>query len=460
MATRTRRDVWQVPEWDDVLIWYARAVREMQTRPLSDPTSWRYQAAIHEFNGDADPSEIPADAQRFWDQCQHGTWFFLPWHRWYLYYFEQIVAKTVVDLGGPADWSLPYWNYSDPSNPDALSLSPELWAETMPDGSPNALRVERRTRGNDGSPVGTARHADLSCLSETQFEEEAAGGSPGFGGPITTFMHGGDVNGVCENVPHGTMHVRVGGYMGAFDTAGLDPLFWLHHANIDRLWVVWRRRHANNIDPTKSSWLNMSFDFHDANGAVVTRTVADAVDTANLGYEYEDVSDPLGGGLESAEPPRRRVSVRKPIAEMIGATDKPIALTSKPATTRVKVNPPAGPGLESAEGGEPQRMFVNVENVTGLGEPRTYSVYVNDVFAGVLPMFGVPESTRATEKHGGGGKEYRIEITNILPELKQDDKWDPKHLRVTFVPDDEDEGLEAAGDVPQFEVGRVSVTIA
>jgi hypothetical protein len=87
-------------------------------------------------------------------------------------------------------------------------------------------------------------------------------------------------------------------------------------------------------------------------------------------------------------------------------------------------------------------------------------VYVNDVFAGVVSMFGVPESTRATEKHGGGGREFRLDVTNIVSQLQLDGKWDPKDLKITFVPDDEDEGLEAVGDVPQFQVGRVSVFVA
>jgi hypothetical protein len=148
--------------------------------------------------------------------------------------------------------------------------------------------------------------------------------------------------------------------------------------------------------------------------------------------------------------------VRK-IAEMVGATEQPIALSSRPATANVEVNAPTGPGLESVE---QQRMFVNVENVTGRGEPRTFSVYVNDVFAGVVSMFGVPESTRASEKHGGGGKEFRIDVTNLVSQLQREGKWDPKNLRVTFVPDDAESELEAVGGGSEFQVGRVSVYIA
>jgi tyrosinase len=50
-----------------------------------------------------------------WNQCQHQGWYFVPWHRGYVFAFEAIIAKTIKDLGGPADWTLPYWNYLDAS---------------------------------------------------------------------------------------------------------------------------------------------------------------------------------------------------------------------------------------------------------------------------------------------------------------------------------------------------------
>jgi tyrosinase len=39
---------------------------------------------------------------------------------------------------------------------------------------------------------------------------------------------------------HDSVHVWVGGSMSAIPTAPADPIFWMHHANIDRLWSVWQ----------------------------------------------------------------------------------------------------------------------------------------------------------------------------------------------------------------------------
>lgn len=112
---RIRRDAGQLH--DDTLSWYGRGIAALQLRPLSDPRSWRYQAAIHEYTRAADPYAAAGDAlpkqaeqDRFWNQCQHASWFFLPWHRMYLHHFEAIVAAEIAALGGPADWALPYWN--------------------------------------------------------------------------------------------------------------------------------------------------------------------------------------------------------------------------------------------------------------------------------------------------------------------------------------------------------------
>ena len=45
---RVRKDVWGLGAgWSDTLVWYAKAVRTLQSRPLTDRTSWWFLAAIH-----------------------------------------------------------------------------------------------------------------------------------------------------------------------------------------------------------------------------------------------------------------------------------------------------------------------------------------------------------------------------------------------------------------------------
>ena len=120
--TWIRKNVWELiaTPGDETLLWYARGVAALQQRPISDPTSWLFQGAVHGRPGW--PEEPPPGSpwaqvardvrETYWDQCQHQTWFFLPWHRMYLGYFERMVRAAIVAAGGPEDWALPYWDYS------------------------------------------------------------------------------------------------------------------------------------------------------------------------------------------------------------------------------------------------------------------------------------------------------------------------------------------------------------
>lgn len=286
----------------DILTFYGRAIGEMKATRLSGnassiahPLSWRYQAAIHDYNRAndpfADPSDLPlpGDSGTFWRQCEHFNWFFLPWHRMYLHFFEMICLSHVVRLGGPTDWALPYWDYSSPGQ---NALPPAFRSPTV-GGVTNHLFVAQRDP--DCNAGGTAFVAvrppspqvpndTAGALAETVFEN--VGGASGFGGSRTV-----GTGGTLEGVPHGSMHNRIAGstgFMRDFTQAPLDPIFWLHHCNIDRLWKVWLRQGGGRADPT-GPWLTRSFPFHDASGARADMTVSQVVDTRAepLSYIYD-----------------------------------------------------------------------------------------------------------------------------------------------------------------------------
>jgi tyrosinase len=399
----------------------------------------------------------------------------------YLGFFEQIVAATVRQLGGPADWALPYWNYSDRTNPNVRRVPPAFRAARLPDGSANPLRVGQRvSAANNGSDVATVRQVDLKdCMEEKSYAADSTGGAAGFGGSRTGFSHSGapgQVPGDVERVPHGSIHVAVGGregWMSAFDTAGLDPLFWLHHCNIDRLWAVWLRRDPRNANPTEAKWLTaISFEFHAATGEVVKMTSSQVTDTtaAPFSYKYEDISDPLGGAPVSPRESARSISMEdRPIPEMVGATDQPVTLTGEATTASLPVSRPTGPAVTGRESAAaPKRLFLNIENVTSAGQPDSYAVYVNlppgadpeahsELYAGLLPMFGVAESTDTEREHSGNGLHYSLEITDVVRVLEARSDWDPDEMRVTFVPERPSTGRETAAVGSPVQVGRVSL---
>ncbi|HRO16235.1 MAG TPA: tyrosinase family protein, partial [Paracoccus sp. (in: a-proteobacteria)] len=262
--------------WSAEILWYARAVRALRSRDPADATSWTYLAAIHGIDPDGWAAEgiisstqsLPPSPIRDTDfnQCQHAGWFFLPWHRGYLAAFEAILADWIAaQPGGPADWALPYWNYLDDGNPAARDIPPEFLADDWPDGPDNPLRAPR-----GGTPVLGPQQwlpRDISLRAQTTpMPYTAAPGTVGYGGAISGFSSEGDLTGAVEGNPHNTVHVMIGGigvgappgWMSDPAYAALDPVFWLHHCNIDRLWAAWMSSPAN-VQEDSPPWRNGPF---------------------------------------------------------------------------------------------------------------------------------------------------------------------------------------------------------
>jgi tyrosinase len=495
-GVRIREDLWKLRRWDDTLLWYSRAVAEMWKRRLDDPTGWRYQAAIHGYRSDnvflqqlAKPGDrVPANQADVWNQCQHGSWYFLPWHRGYLGCFEAIVRETIRALGGPADkWALPFWNYSDTTNPFARLVRPEFLEPTHPDGTPNALfqNVRRAPFTARSTPLGTAGDFGLDALEVRldaldQRSYSNPPNVPSFGGGVTGFSHGGaqGTTGRLEASPHGDVHMAVGFdpktnqgfWMGGFNTAGLDPLFWLHHCNLDRLWDVWIAKPRSN--PADPRWLKpsspvtgqkMPFILHMPGKPNFTFVPGDMVNAARsvFAYRYDGLASPPARGLAMAAPAPRVTAVDETPPTLIGATTGPVDLDGGRANASVSLR-----GLRKASSnrrglaaGPAPRIFLSIENIVSEGPSLPYRVYLNvpenfdpddhiDNFVGTLPMFGVRDATREDGTHGGSGLSYVFDVTDVVKKLGVDASATP--LDVAFVP----KGGESAP--AELKVGKIS----
>jgi hypothetical protein len=292
-----RLDVWTLlanDPWDPITLWYAKAAQVMQARAANDPTGWLYQANMHGL-----PRGVAAGGALV-DQCQHGSWFFLPWHRMYVYYFERIVRAAVIGLGGPADFALPYWDYENITGRPANTLPKPFRTQLLPDASPNPLYIT--SPGREASYMGGAALAghitrSTGAMPLTQFSHAPT--SPvgsSFGGGQMGPRHFTSGRGSLEGTPHGAIHNAIGGtgesdcslgQMSSARCAARDPIFWLHHTNIDRLWEVWLAQGGGRANPTQNAWLNQLFTFHDETAAQVTMTCAQVVNTAvQLDYVY------------------------------------------------------------------------------------------------------------------------------------------------------------------------------
>lgn len=119
-----RKDVWENAGTfaNETLYWYAKGVQALKNKPITDPTSWWFYAGMHGFDLNLWNKYLPKEFTKFnlpcienqlifWNQCQHGTYNFLPWHRGYLLAIEMTLKVEIEKLGGPEDWALPYIDY-------------------------------------------------------------------------------------------------------------------------------------------------------------------------------------------------------------------------------------------------------------------------------------------------------------------------------------------------------------
>lgn len=500
---RIRKNVYELDaEWAEPILWYARGVEVMKARPIDDPTSWAFFGAIHGFNEAAyrqygyypRGQNLPAREVRaeYWDQCQHGSWYFLPWHRGYLMALERVLRDIIIiDLNGPDDWALCYWNYSLFAQ-NALPV--EFRTADWPDGvGTNPLYVQQRYGPhNDGRVYVERQRINLDCLGADQFSGPARGATPGFGGQQTGFVHFGATPGMIEVQPHNLVHTMVGGsqpwthepgLMSDGNTAALDPVFWLHHANIDRLWEIWRRNPLTHVDPNANAWLtgppgNRPFIMPIGRERSWLFTPADVSNFAQLPYTYDDLTPPAApapapdrrqrlGGAPGASPrggsPRGRPTPPRGAmkgqgtvkesdlqVELIGASQGALRLIGDGTGIAVPVDEGMHQKVvaslrSAASGGTPDRIFLNLENTRTDLDAVILDVYLGvrddpeslfrpENLADSISLFGVKEASRKDGPHGGEGVTFVLEVTDIIDNLHISGGWTHNDLQVRIEP--------------------------
>ena len=283
----------------------------MLALPPSDPRNWYRQAVVHLLD------------------CPHANWWFLPWHRGYLLHFEEICR----DLSGDPEFALPFWDWtSSPRVPDALFddvLTPthQLYEESFQTFRPkfepaisdlwNGLTVAQRDqltlRGyaspadvwaklesyfsvRDEARKPTRDKPDLPDWAQVEVgaERVTAALAPkrfeDFGSTPTDHHHQRGTQDTLEAGPHNNIHNALGGGPGLMSEllAPVDPIFWLHHANVDRLWDLWTRRERQAgrtaMPDDADRWKREPLLFF-AGGDVVAERY---LETSALGYRYSD----------------------------------------------------------------------------------------------------------------------------------------------------------------------------
>jgi tyrosinase len=426
------------PEGRNALQLYREGVRVMRERSRADffdPTGWTYQALIH---GVLDRSSktafidrvfagAPADhpvrvlAEASWSTCPHGRIQFLPWHRIYVYFFERVLRAACGDPG----FVLPYWDYT--RGGEHAQIPPAL-IEAV-DGSPlnNALFNSARDARINGL-FGTAARLPDSDISLDALRQ------PGF--ERTETAEG--LSLALEQVPHGVVHTDVGGSddigfpvgdMSSVTTAGRDPVFWLHHSNIDRLWESWLRAGNETTETYKDeTWYSEKWTFFDETGARQDWSLAD--------FNEATKDEPVGYDRFEAVP-RAEAFVPPLIASNTFTVESEANIALTPAGNEVELRsnsvtaqaPPSAQAIESAR--------VVIDELQAAAEVAVnFDVYLN------LPASGLADDARRVGSisffglvmDGMGHKQRLIfDVTEHVRQRIADGQW-PAKPTVTILP--------------------------
>ena len=157
---------------------------------------------------------------------------FLAWHRQMLIRFERRLQRVHPSV------FIPYWDWIAHPNPPARISDPALL---------DSWSVER-----DPNPDFMSSEADVEAVKARR--------------RFAPFQS------ALENGPHNAVHNAIGGDMNTA-ASPTDPLFFMHHANVDRLWYQWQEVHPNQNPSNMDEVLKPASLFDVPVSGVVDRTL-------------------------------------------------------------------------------------------------------------------------------------------------------------------------------------------
>ncbi len=185
---------------------------------------------------------------------------FLPWHREYLKRFEQALQSVDPRV------SIPYWNWGLGGDAETIPLFADNRMGPMGSGGASGFDVMSgyfAAAPNSFNPMGWTIRPELRVFgsalqrntvldTSTAFDPSLGAGWPSATavGNLLALSSYNTFRPELEWPPHGVVHVRMGRDMSQM-TSPNDPIFFLHHAQVDRIWALWQADHpgSTNYNP-------------------------------------------------------------------------------------------------------------------------------------------------------------------------------------------------------------------
>jgi len=184
----------------------------------------------------------------------HHTWAFLPWHRTLTYLHERLLARVI----GDDDFRLPVWDW------DRSDWVPDFYRNVP---APFVSGPPRKSRVGVTFDDCRLRAWLVTRDFQTFVGQQAPSG-----------LNGAEVG------AHSAVHALLCGAMKQLEVAAVDPVFYLHHANVDRFWLWWEAQYQY---APPQEWLDKYLYFPDLSGKL-GRVQVSRLTPSELKYGYAD----------------------------------------------------------------------------------------------------------------------------------------------------------------------------
>ncbi|KAJ3565570.1 hypothetical protein NP233_g7549 [Leucocoprinus birnbaumii] len=338
---------------DKFLTLYVRALESIQARDQHSWDSFFQVAGIHGLPFIEWAKERPSVNANQAGYCTHGQPLFPTWHRPYVALYEQTLqgaaieaakkftvdkeawAQAAKDIRQPFwDWGFQFvppdevikneqiqivdYNGQKVSVPNPIlryhfhPIDPSFsryrdfntWTTTV--RNPDRSRKEDipgliRKMGIEADQIREKTYNMLKFNDNWEFFSNHSVGDD---------QHANSLEAVHDDI-HGIVgYGKIPGHMTVPFFAAFDPIFWLHHANVDRLLSLW---HAMNPDVWVTPGENLDATMSIAADTQVTQdtplepfyetkdkvwTSAPVTDTSKFGYSYPDFDAVIGGSKD------------------------------------------------------------------------------------------------------------------------------------------------------------------
>jgi tyrosinase len=205
----------------------------------------------------------------FGDSDIHQNGLFLPWHRYFLWLYESALINECNYKGAQPFWD---WSLDVPQNNGAQwAAAPVFDAATGFGGNGDAANGDCISSGpfaaagahvDPGPPTATVLTGGQRCLRR-HFDPSFHDAGLGWDTSVMPLLNSNsyeDLSRGYETAPsfpalqsqkfgvHVNGHIGVGGEMSDTMVSPTDPLFYLHHANLDRIWWLWQNKRPENLN--------------------------------------------------------------------------------------------------------------------------------------------------------------------------------------------------------------------